>query len=107
MTGWTTPRARARWLLLGVAAALALLLVVGRLQHGDLAAHRPAPAPVAPTTSARPLPVTATIGLGELSGPQFASWSQVMVGEGRLWVVVDGVLVGVDPRRLRTVVRVR
>ena len=107
MVGGATPRARGRWLLLGVGVALALLVVVGRLQQGDLASHRPAPVPVAPTTTARPLPVTATIGLGASSGPQFASWSQLMVGDGRLWVVVDGVLVGVDPRRPNAVGRLR
>ena len=109
MTGWATPRARGRWLLLGVAAALALLVVVGRLQHGGLATRRPAPVPVpvAPTTTTRPLPVTATVTLGTASGPQLGNWSGPKVGEGRLWVTVDGVLVGVDPRRARVVARLR
>ncbi len=107
MVGGAAPRARGRWLMLGVAVALALLVVVGRLQQGDLASDRPAPAPVASTTTARPLPVTATIGLGASPGPQFATWSQLMVGDGRLWVVVDGVLVGVDPRRPIAMARIR
>jgi hypothetical protein len=93
--------------MLGVAVALTLLVVVGRLQQGDLAPHRPAPAPVPSTTTARPLPVTATIGLGASPASQFATWSPLMVGEGRLWVVVDGVLVGVDPRRPNAVARIR
>ncbi len=107
MVGRATPRARGRWLVLGVAVALALLVVVGHLQQGDLASHRPVPVPVPSTTTARPLPVTATIGLGASPASQSATWSQLMVGEGRLWVVLDGVLVGVDPRRPIAVARIR
>jgi hypothetical protein len=107
MAGWAIPGARRRRLLLGVAVALALLVVVGRIQQGGLTPHRPAPAPAPPTTVARPLPVTATIRLGAAAAPQFADGAQLMVGEGRLWAVLDGVLVGVDPRRPGAVARIR
>jgi hypothetical protein len=107
MVGRASSSARGRRLVLGVAVALALLVVVGRIQRGDLASHRPAPAPAPPTTTARPLPVTATIRLGVPPAPPFADQGQLMVGEGGLWVVVDGVLVGVDPRRPSAAARIR
>lgn len=108
MAGSATPTARRRRLVLGAAAALALLVVVGRLQQGGLAPHQPAPAPAPPTTTIRPLPVTATIPLGVAAAPPFADQAaQLMVGEGRLWAVLEGTLVGVDPQRTSAVARIR
>jgi hypothetical protein len=108
MAGSATSTARRRRLVLGVAAALALLVVVGRLQQGGLAPQRPAPAPAPPTTTTRPLPVTATIPLGVAAAPPFADQAaQLMVGEGRLWAVLEGTLVGVDPRRTSAVARIQ
>jgi hypothetical protein len=108
MAGSATPTARRRRLALGAAAALALLVVVGRLQQGELAPHRPGPTPAQPTTTTRPLPVTATIPLGVAAAPPFADQAaQLMVGEGRLWAVLEETLVGVDPRRTSAVARIR
>jgi hypothetical protein len=107
MAGWAIPGARRRRMVLGIAVALALLVVVGRIQQGGLAPHRPAPAPAPSTTIPRALPVTATIGLGAAAAPQFADGAQLVVGEGRLWVMLDGVLVGVDPRRASAAARIR
>jgi hypothetical protein len=106
MAGWAIPGARRRRLALGVVVALALLVVVGRLQQGGLVSHRPAPALAPPATVARPLPVTATIRLGA-AAPQFAEGAQLVAGEGRLWAVLAGTLVGVDPRRPDAVARIR
>jgi hypothetical protein len=107
MVGRTTSSARGRWLVAGVAVALALLVVVGRLQQGGLAPHRPTPAPAPSTTSARPLPVTATIRLGVPPAPPSPGAVQIMAGEGGLWAVAGGTLVRVDPRRTRVMVRIR
>jgi hypothetical protein len=107
MAGRANSSARRGWLVAGVAAALALLVVVGRIQQGGLVPHRSTPAPAPATTIARSLPITATIRLGTSAAPQFADGAQLMVGEGRLWAVLDGVLVRVDPRRPRTVARTR
>jgi hypothetical protein len=107
MAGGAIPWVRRRGLVFGVVTALALLVVVGRLGQGFMAPRRPTPAPAPVTTTARALPVTATIRLGLAQAPQFTGWSQLMVGEGRLWTVVDGVLVGIDPRRPSVVARIR
>jgi hypothetical protein len=91
MAGSATPTARRRRLVLGVAVALALLVVVGRLQQGGLAPHRPAPAPAPPTTTTRPLPVTATIPLGVAAAPPFADQAAQLISHARLAVGAGGV----------------
>ncbi|HZD71217.1 MAG TPA: hypothetical protein VFA45_20645 [Actinomycetes bacterium] len=100
------PRARGRRLLLGVAVVLALLVIAGRIQQVVLAPHRPAPAPAPSTTIPRALPVTATIELGIPPASPSAE-AQLVVGEGRLWALLNGTLVAVDPQRTSTVARIR
>jgi hypothetical protein len=107
MVGRANSSARRARLVLGVAVALALLVVVGRIQHGDLAPHRPTPVPAPPTTIARPLPVTATIRLGVPPVPLSPNGMRLMAGEGGLWAVAGGVLVGVDPRRTSAMARIQ
>jgi hypothetical protein len=107
MVGRANASARGRRLMLGVIVALALLVVIGRIQRGDLVSRRPA-TPASPTTAARALPVTATIRLGAAPAPPLASdEGQLMVGEGGLWVVQEGTLVRVDPRRTSAMARIR
>jgi hypothetical protein len=109
MVGRAISRAGRRRLVLGVAVTLALLVVVGRMQQGDLVSHRPAPvpAPLTTTAPARPPPVTATVRLRAAPAPALVAEAQLMVGEGRLWMMLDRVLVGVDPRRPSVVARIR
>lgn len=65
------------------------------------------PAPSTTAAPARPPPVTATVRLRASPAPLLVAGAQLVVGEGRLWVMLDGVLVGVDPRRPGVVARVR
>ncbi len=107
MIGGAGSSARGRRLVLGVSVALALLVIVGRIQRDELGSHRPPPSPALPSTTARPLPVTATIPLGASPAPQFADQGQLIVGEGGLWAVLEGTLVRVDPRRTSATARIR
>jgi hypothetical protein len=105
----TTPTSRGsgrRLLAIGVAAAVALLVVIGRLERRTLAPHPPAPLGSAPTTTLRPLPVTATVHLGAPAQP-FENAIQLAAGEGGVWALLHGTLVHVDPGRNRVVARIR
>jgi len=88
----------------GLAVALAVLVVVGRLQQQALAPHPPAPAPpptVAPTTTLPPVPVAATIRVG-------AGVVALAAGEGGVWALLrQGSLLRVHPRSNRVTARIR
>jgi hypothetical protein len=105
MVGRTNSNAHNRRLVFGATVALALLVLVGRIQRNDLAT----PPTVAPgtTTTAHPLPVTATIQLGAAAAPPLSDQGQLMVGEAGLWAVVDGTLVRVDARSNSATARIR
>jgi hypothetical protein len=102
-------------LVAGIAAALVLLVLVGRVQRPALPVAPP-PArtilPVLPVlpgrVAARPLDAAAVrLHLGSGVVPVGGEAFPVAVGEGAVWVVLHGQLVGVDPSRDRVAARVR
>ena len=99
-------RRRLRLLAIGVAAAVALLVVIGRLERHTLASHTPAPLGSALTTTLRPLPVTATVHLGA-PAQLFENAIQLAAGEGGVWALLRGTLVHVEPGGNRVVARIR
>ena len=96
-----------RLLVAGIAAALALLVLVGRaLPVAELPAR-----PVLPALPARvvavPLESAARLHLGPPVVPSGGEAFPVAVGEDAVWVVLHGDLMRVDPSRNRVATRVR
>jgi hypothetical protein len=102
---------RDRCLLAGIAAALVLLVVVGRVQQHALPVAEPptrTTLSVLPATvAARPLEAAARLHIGPPPVPMGGEVFPVAIGEGAVWVVLHGQLVRVDPSRNRVAARVR
>ena len=100
-----------RLLVAGIAAALALLVVVGRAQQHALPVAEPPARTTLPalpaTVIARPLDAAAGLHIGPPVDPLGGEAFPVAVGEGAVWVVLHGELVRVDPSRNRVAARVR
>jgi hypothetical protein len=100
-----------RLLVVGIIAALGLLVLVGRVQRSVLPVAEPRGRTVLPvlpaTLVARPLEVAARLHIGPPVDPIGAEAFPVAVGEGAVWVVLHGDLVRVDPHRDRVAARVR
>jgi hypothetical protein len=100
-----------RLLLAGIAAALALLALVGRVQRAALPVAQPPARTVLPvlpaTVAARPLHAAARLHIGPPVVPAGGEAFPVAVGQGAVWVVLHGELVRVDPSRNRVAGRVR
>jgi hypothetical protein len=100
-----------RLLVAGIAAALALLVLVGRAQQHALPAAEPptrTALPVLPATvAARPLDAAAGLHIGPPVVPSGGEAFPVAVGQGAVWVVLHGELVRVDPDRNRIATRVQ
>jgi len=100
-----------RLLVAGIAAALALLVVVGRAQQHALPVAEPPARTTLPalpaTVVARPLDAAAGLHIGPPVDPLGGEAFPVAVGEGAVWVVLHGELVRVDPSRNRVAARVR
>ncbi len=92
-----------RLLVAGIAAALALLVVVGRAQQHALPVAEPPARTTLPalpaTVIARPLDAAAGLHIGPPVDPLGGEAFPVAVGEGAVWVVLHGELVRVDPPR--------
>jgi hypothetical protein len=108
VAGFRNASATLRLLVAGIAVALVMLVVAGRLERHALAPHPRAVSPPAAVTTAtvvRPSPVVARLHLG----PPLASDQdtfQLAVGQGGVWVLLHGSLVHVDPHS-RVVARIR
>jgi hypothetical protein len=100
-----------RLLVVGIAAALALLVLVGRAQRSALPVAEPPARPVLPALPARvvavPLEGAARLHLGPPVVPSGGEAFPVAVGEDAVWVVLHGDLMRVDPSRNRVAARVR
>jgi hypothetical protein len=100
-----------RLLVVGIAAALALLVLVGRVQRSALPVAEPPARTVLPvlpaTVVARPLDAAARLHIGPPVDPIGGEAFPVAVGEGAVWVVLHGDLVRIDPSRDRVAARVR
>src|SRR6266540_1897792 len=100
-----------RLLVAGIAATLALLVVVGRAQQHALPVAEPPARTTLPalpaTVIARPLDAAAGLHIGPPVDPLGGEAFPVAVGEGAVWVVLHGELVRVDPSRNRVAARVR
>jgi hypothetical protein len=104
-----------RLLVAGIAAALVLLVLVGRVQQHALPVAPPPARTVLPVLPvlparvvARPLDAAAVrLHLGPGVVPVGGEAFPVAVGEGAVWVVLHGQLVRVDPSRNRVAARVR
>jgi hypothetical protein len=98
-------------LVAGIAAALVLLVVVGRVQQDALPVAEPptrTTLPVLPATvAARSLHAAARVHIGPPPVPTGGEVFPVAVGEGAVWVVLHGELVRVDPSRNRVAARIR
>jgi hypothetical protein len=111
MAGIGTAGRNRRLLVVGIVAALALLVLVGRLQRSALPVAQPPARTVLPalpaTVAARPLDAAARLHIGPPVDPIGGEAFPVAVGEGAVWVVLHGDLVRVDPSRARVAARVR
>ncbi len=100
-----------RLLVAGIAAALALLVLVGRAQQHALPVAEPPARTVLPvlpaTVAAGSLDAAARLHIGPPPVPIGGEAFPVAVGEGAVWVVLHGDLVRVDPSRNRVAARVR
>jgi hypothetical protein len=99
----TAARPSPRAVAVGLAVALVVLAVVGRLQQHALAPRPPAPGPplsAAPTTTIPAVPVTARIRVG---APVVA----LAAGTGGVWALGGRHLVRVDPASNRVAARIR
>src|SRR6266487_4177497 len=94
-----------RLLVAGIAAALALLVLVGRAQQHALPVAEPPARTVLPvlpaTVAAGSLDAAARLHIGPPPVPIGGEAFPVAVGEGAVWVVLHGDLVRVDPSRNR------
>jgi|RhiMethySRZTD1v2_1073278.scaffolds.fasta_scaffold121210_2 hypothetical protein len=105
MAGTAPAGPRLRAVAVGLALALVVLVVVGRLQQHLLAPQPAVPArplTVAPTTTIPPVPVVARIRLGV-----DADVEALAAAPGGLWALGGRDLVRVDPGTNRVVARTR
>jgi hypothetical protein len=97
-----------RRLLVAGIAALALLVLVGRVQRFAPPVTEPPAGTVLPArVAARPLEGAARLHIGPPVVPIGGEAFPVAVGEGAVWVVLHGELVRVDPYRNRVAARVQ
>jgi hypothetical protein len=114
MAGIGTAGRNRRLLVVGIVVAVALLVLIGRVQRSALRVAQPPARTVLPVlpvlpavVAAQPLDAATRLHIGSPVDPIGAEVFPVAVGEGAVWVVLHGDLVRVDPSRDQVAARVR